>query len=346
MFILAADQIINEVGDFIQTDQVIHQAKTHNLKTTLLTIDPLSAGWHTPIEANHFRSGNSPIAACEYAKKLLNDGLADCVIIEGNDPLKSGYGRLERQAMMEIYQDSSLIELYTQLAKNWCKKVGLSFDEFTKLSENLFENYYQTFYHKTGQSRPNKKWFQFLTPLFRGVDCANPIIDYHGRMILGERKAIQTLGLKIKDLIEIKGVSTQNIPEENLTPTRIVAYRHLTHAYQFACKEANINFAMLFKSNQALLEVYTCFPIVPLAFLLATKICHDISDLQDTIKNYPLTITGGMNLAKGPWNNPVLHTIIDMNTLLHQANTPNIAGIHGNGGLGEKQGFLILGVSA
>jgi hypothetical protein len=85
---------------------------------------------------------------------------------------------------------------------------------------------------------------------------------------------------------------------------------------------------------------------VPLAFLLATKICHNISDIQDTIINYPLTITGGMNLAKAPWNNPVLRAMIEMNTLLQQNNTPNIPGIHGNGGLGEKQRFLILGVSA
>jgi hypothetical protein len=346
MFILAADQIINEIGDFSTTDKIIQQAETLKLKTVTLSIDPLSAGWHTPIEANHFRSGNSPIAACEYARKLLNDDLADCIIVEGNDPLKSDYERLERQSMMEIYDDASLIQLYTQLAEKWCKKFNLSFDNFTMLAKKLFENYYQTFQHQTGLPRPDTRWFQFLTPLFRGVDCANPIIDYHGRLILGNQKAVQALGLNTTNLVGIKGVATQNIPEKNLTPAHIVAYQHLSLAYQSACKEANIDFAMLFKNNQALLEVYTCFPVVPLAFLLATKICHSVSDIPEIIKNYPLTITGGMNLAKGPWNNPVLRAMIEMNALLQKTNTPNIAGIHGNGGLGEKQGFLILGISA
>jgi hypothetical protein len=218
MFIIAADQIINEVGDFSQTNQTLQQAATLKLKTITLTIDPLSAGWHTPIKTNHFRSGNSPIAACEYAKELLDNRLADCVVIEGNDPLKLGYERLERQTMMEIYHDSSLIQLYTQLAESWCIKIGISFDEFTLLAENLFENYYETFYHKTAQARPDKKWFQFLTKLYRGVDCANPIMDYHGKLVLGSSHAIQTLGLKAKDLVEIKGVATQNIPEKDLTP--------------------------------------------------------------------------------------------------------------------------------
>ena len=58
---------------------------------TELIIDPLSAGWQTPVETNHFRSGCAPLMALDVANHLIAEGDSDVVIIRGKDVLRSGY---------------------------------------------------------------------------------------------------------------------------------------------------------------------------------------------------------------------------------------------------------------
>lgn len=53
-------------------------------------------------------------------------------------------------------------------------------------------------------------------------------------------------------------------------------------------------------------------PPIPVAFLLATKIIEDIGQLTDFLGRNEMTITGGLNFARAPWNNPVLNALIDM----------------------------------
>jgi hypothetical protein len=54
-----------------------------------------------------------------------------------------------------------------------------------------------------------------------------------------------------------------------------------------------------------------------------------------------VTVTGGMNLARAPWNNPALNALIVMCERLN-AGSATMGAVHGNGGLGYKQGFAIL----
>ena len=162
--------------------QVLDQTKQHQLTSIKLIIDPLKAGWDTPIEKNHFRSGNGPIEAIECGCKLLQSKQTDLVVISGEGPAK--------------------------------------------------------------------EWFDFITKLFRGVDCANPVMDYAGTLVLASDKAIEKLNISPKACIEIKGVATEKIAES--TPDimhKIAEYSHLKNSYQQACAQANINFADLFKKQ-------------------------------------------------------------------------------------------------
>jgi hypothetical protein len=50
--------------------------------------------------------------------------------------------------------------------------------------------------------------FQKITRLFRAVDCANPVIDFRGRVLLGKDPALtKSLGLESKKIVETLSVN-------------------------------------------------------------------------------------------------------------------------------------------
>ena len=59
------------------------------------------------------------------------------------------------------------------------------------------------------------------------------------------------------------------------------------------------------------------------------------------LQQHSLTLKGGMNLNRAPWNLPALRALIEMTQAL-QTSEQTLGGVHGNGGLGYKQGFAIL----
>lgn len=66
-----------------------------------------------------------------------------------------------------------------------------------------------------------------------------------------------------------------------------------------------------------------------------------VEQMPEFLLKHSITITGGMNLARAPWNNPALNGLITMVQRM-QMNGENIGLIHANGGLGYRQGVAIL----
>ena len=96
-----------------------------------------------------------------------------------------------------------------------------------------------------------------------------------------------------------------------------------------------------FKKGNLLLEIYTCYPPVPIAFLLSTGMITNVRDLPIFLERYEMTVTGGMNLARAPWNNLALNGLIDMYEKLKESST-TYGLVRGNGGIGEIQGIALL----
>ena len=343
IFIIDAEQIIDGVSVDQGVSECLVEIKQKHLRQETLTIDPLRAGWDTPIENNHFRSGNAPLLAIERACKILREDLADVVIIQGEDYLRSAYSAQERHELMDIYAGISVPKAYTKLAEYWCLLHGVDKKTFLKLADELFQNYYRTYKKTDSRKLPNEKWFEFITPWFRGVDCANPVVDYAGKIVVATKKAITALRVLKNVAISIKAIATAETQAAGLEGlVEIANYQHLKKILQQANQQAQLDFFNLFKRHQAHLEVYTCFPVVPLAFLHESGLVNSAEEVTKLIQRYPLTITGGMNLAKAAWNMPALHAIIEMYFKLQKKDALPIGAVHGNGGLGEKQGFLIL----
>ncbi|MDO6564561.1 hypothetical protein Q4488_14335 [Amphritea sp. 1_MG-2023] len=319
------------------------------LRVIELIIDPLSTPWHSQLAHHHYRSGCAPIEALAEARSLISSGAVDAVVISGTDRLRSDYDRQERLNLMAVYgQDYPLTTAYNELAEQFIQRQHSDAAQFRALAEQLFENYQRRYQQLNAdklspESLPDERWYQPITSLFRGVDCANPLIDFSGRLLIGNSAAVKALHLKPADTLEVASVGLGLLADDGQQAIAdIVSYTHLKKAYQLACQQADIDFAQLFRDGHALLEVYTCYPVVPMAFLLNSGLIDNLEQLPAFLKQHLITITGGMNLAKGPWNNPALNSLIDMHQQLLTSTRHSCGVVHGNGGLGYKQGVAIL----
>jgi hypothetical protein len=80
--------------------------------------------------------------------------------------------------------------------------------------------------------------------------------------------------------------------------------------------------------------------VVPIAFLLATGLARDAREIKALLGAHPVTITGGLNLGRAPWNNSTLSAIVQATETIRDG-TP-VVGVHSNAALGYKQGFAVL----
>lgn len=335
-YIIAAARKVDGRGDLSSTEATWADLQRSGARLAELTIDPLESGWDTPVLPGHFRSGCAPIEALAQADAMVRAGTADAVRIRGCDLLRSRYSgdKATRQRLMSIYE-CSIPEAYNQLAHAFIQRHGFDEARFKTLAAHLHENYIRTA-RRNGQELQEKPEFrEFITDLFRGVDCANPVVDFEGEVIVS--------GQCTETGIAILGVGLGRTPSDGPAAIEeIVTYAHLQEAYEEACATAQVDFAEEFLSGRALLEAYTCYPVVPLGFLLASGIAQNLEAVPEILAKHEVTVTGGMNLARAAWNNPALQALIVMVERL-RAGEQSIGGVQGNGGLGYRQGFALLG---
>ena len=244
---------------------------------------------------------------------------------------------------MAIYgEDHLLPQAYTELALSFMGKVGITEGEFRRLAELLFDNYSRTARRKGYITPPEARWFQPITALFRGVDCANPVVDFTGRLILCSDEAADACGIPLGKRVSIAGIGLSELRGDGPQfIDEIAAFGHLEAAFRQACRQAEWDFASLFLAGEALLDAYTCYPVVPLAFLLSSRIAPCPDAIPELLQRFEITVTGGMNLARAAWNNPCLHALIAMYEELAKG-AFSLGAVHGNGGLGYKQGVALL----
>jgi len=346
-FIISAAKKQDEVGSLEQVLLLESQLLQRGITPKYLVIEPLQTDWHSPEKEHHFRSGCAPIEALATAKKLIENGEV-AVVISGEDHIKTGYSREKRLSKMAVYgQSYPLTQAYTDLAHAFSEYHTITEQQFKAFSSALFENYQISFRNAlsdtfTPELLPDLRWHKPITDLFRGIDCANPMVDFSGRLLLTRADIAEQLGVDKSQWLKVKAVGLSRLDGDGKGfLTDISRYEHLQQAYQQACDEANIDFVHLFKGGDALLETYTCYPVVPMAFLLVSGLVDVLEDIPDFLAEHSITITGGMNLAKAAWNNPALNALVLMHHRLCNGQE-KFGLIHGNGGLGYRQGIAIV----
>jgi hypothetical protein len=276
---------------------------------------------------------------------LIAGGESEAVVIEGRDHLATGYSRRERFERMAIYgSDYPLTQAYDDLAEAFIARQGGDREGFIRCRDALYRNYERSYRRMTGGSAslPEARWFEPITPLFRGVDCANPVVDFEGRVLLCSDRLRQRLALGDGEPLKLAGVGLGRLEVDGPDAIdRICGYEHLRYAFSACGEQAAMDLARGVLERDLLLEVYSCYPVVPMAFLLNSGIVPSLNALPALLEDLPVTVTGGMNLVRAPWNNPALNGLV---ALCGQIGTQGKAGglLHGNGGLGYRQGVALL----
>lgn len=346
LVIVAADRIIDGVGDHSVTDKVIKKAEGKGFACSTLEIVSLAKRWEDKLLANQFKSGASAMAALEKAEKLISSGKASLVMIKGQDFLKTGYNKDAREKYMKLYDRKyTPLDGYTKLVTPFMKHHKITENEFLAIRNALFENYSQTWKRiNPSKTLPDQRWFENITKYFRGVDCANPNIDYSGQLIVTTDDVADELKIPKKERVRILGNAFTKLKVDGYKSIPAIApYNHLKRTLHKALKEASIDFNGEFLKGRALLEAYTCYPIVPMALLLKMGLVQHLNEIPELLQKYEVTVTGGLNLAKAPWNLTSLNYLIAMREKLIISKSYKYGLVHGNGSLGNQQGITIIG---
>ncbi len=189
-YLIAADSVTDGSGSHFQTNSLLSKARKKGLRIKELEIVNLAKRWEDKLSPSQFKSGAAVMAALNKARKLVTDDKADLVLIKGQDFLKTGYERGEREKFMKLYRKKfTPLDGYNKLVPLFLKQHNISEKDYFIIRDALFDNYKRTFLKTHPESAlPHEKWFEPLTKYFRGVDCANPNIDYSGQLVLSGKQ--------------------------------------------------------------------------------------------------------------------------------------------------------------
>jgi hypothetical protein len=302
--------------------------------------------WQEALPPGYLRGATAPLQAVAIARASFAGGQADALLLTGTDFLRSCYSSEDRKRLMRVFEGGRThLEGYALLAQRFIESEGISKEDFRTLAECLFENYRRTCRARSLLcGEPEERWFEFVNDYFRGVDCANPYVDFSGAILLVTEQAAELCKIPAEDRIHILACELREAGTDAIEDIpSVVRYVHLEAAYRAACRQAGVDFARRFLAGDALLEVYSCYPVVALAFLLRSGLVPGFQGVPELLRRLDVTVTGGLNLGRAPWNNTTLNAIIAMTELLRDAGGKRLAGVHSNGSLGYHQGFLLLG---
>jgi hypothetical protein len=348
LLIVAAARVIDGRGSLSEVNEVQKRLEAARARIAEYRVAPLSFGWNSPLPDGYIKSACAPIEALIESNGRIAAGELDAVLITGTDLIKSEFaGRgAERDRLMLAYGDHTFLKAFDELAGVLREHLSLSSREFDELADGLFENYWRTWSAlHTGAVRPDQRWFEKVTPHFRGVDCANPSIDFEGALLATTSERAFAVGCDPAIAVAVQGMSVAQRCDDGIEHIpEIIFYDHLKSAYEEACGQAGLDVGELWLGGDARVEIYSCYPVVPIAFLFATSLAGDASEMKRLLAEHPVTITGGLNLGRAPWNNSTLSAIVQAVGMIRSGTS--IIGVHSNAALGYKQGFLVLTMPA
>jgi hypothetical protein len=350
MILAAVSQIQDGRGNLDETRETMQRIAASGLRTSEIRLAPARMGWRDALPVGYERGAAAPIRAIVEARGRLASGDLDCLIVRGEDAIRSEFAsnKQERERLMVGYSTGdTFLTAYTRLTHVFMKRFGVSSSEIAALSTALFENYLRTWRREEpGAPAPADKWFEPVSDVLRGVDCANPVVDYAGCLILMTTTAADVCDISRAQRVRVVGAAIETAcPDEIPNIARVAAYDHLESAIRRATKEAGVDFAKEFLASNCLLEAYTCYPVVPLAFLLKSGLVARMDHVDALLARHEITVTGGLNLARAPGNNTTLRACVRMVELLRRGGAAYGA-VHGNSGFGYEQAFLLLSSAA
>jgi hypothetical protein len=344
--VIAAARIVDGAGSLAETSALEQRIERAGMKAVRVEVAAMRHGWNQPLPDHVIKCACAPLIAIERHRDALTSGALDALIVYGKDHVRSEFeGRtVERNRLFQVYQGKTFLDGYQRLGELLLARWGIDRASFLRLAEQLYANYARTWERKTGAPpRIDPRWLANVSGLYRGVDCANPNTDFEGCVILASDVAADRLQVPPEARVEVAGCSVQVGGADGIdAAAAYIDFAHLTRAYEAVCRQAGADFVAEFLRGRALLETYTCYPVVPLAFLLSTGMVGGIDQLGEFLERHEITITGGLNLARAPANNTTLSALVEVVAELRDRRRPGLAGVHSVCALGYQQAFALL----
>lgn len=302
---------------------------------------------------NCYKTGAGPIHALRDAQTLINSGVLDAVFVFGYEPLldnKEKYGKEAIQNAMDIFHGKSILSCYNEIAEAMCVLLDISEFQFIEIADLLYKNYLRTFTRINGTAAAppgrGRNMADAGGSLFYLADCANPNVNFAGGVVLCSNTIWKNMRPPGNQPVNIVAASCRTVKSgpgniAGIAGGKSAIFPHLAAVADSIRAQSGICLKTEFLARNLLLDVYTCYPPIPLAFLIAAGFIENVGELPEFLAEYEITIDGGLNLAGAPWNNPVLSSIISMHDALQKGEA--LQGlVHGNGGIGEAQGAALL----
>jgi hypothetical protein len=255
VLIVAVSEVKDGVGDMAETDRIRARIAAAKLRSREIRLAPLRMGWNGPLPPDYARGASTPIRPMSDASVSFAEGELDCLIVSGDDPIRSEFAsrKAERDRRMVAYPSGdTFLSAYTKVAREFVRQVGMREEEFRALSEMLFDNYRRTHTRLHPQERPPEgRWFQPVTELFRGVDCANPNVDFVGCMILMTDAAADVCAIPVRDRIQVLAANVATACADDIARiAEVASYRHLGLVIDRTVEESRVDFCAEFRAGR------------------------------------------------------------------------------------------------
>lgn len=308
--------------------------------------------------------GNMPQAMVNGACRDISEGNADVVVITGAEAWRSrnalraagaGPTWTSQEANVEpdeiIGHDEALnhpheiergivlpVQIYPMFESAWRAAQGWTIDEHRRKLNDLWAGF-----SKVASTNPHA-WIrrEYSADELATVDDTNRMIGFPYPKLLNSNNAVEQGAALI--LCSAAKASALGIPRDRwIFPhsgtdghdSFLVSHRPTlagSAAMRIAGRAA-LTLAGVGPDDLAFIDVYSCFPV-------AVQIAAAEIGLGD---DRPLTVTGGLSFAGGPWNNYVTHAIATMAEQLRSAEPGTVGLCTANGGYLTKHAFGVYG---
>ena len=156
MQIIAADKIVDGMGSLKDSESLLQEIQNQRLRIRQVNIASMTPGWHHPLPELTLKGAYAPLLAIKENSSDMNAETFDVLVIYGKDQIKTNFRdkKEQRQRLMQIYGDVTVLDAYNLLAHEFIKEFGMTIKQFKWSADQLFRNYLRTWKKVHGKDFP------------------------------------------------------------------------------------------------------------------------------------------------------------------------------------------------
>lgn len=309
-------------------------------------------GIHRRLDTLETRQGaQNPISIINFIARNITLGILDYAVLCGGEigATRRRFANLSRMRseFRSLFPDEeechgmTIPGAYAVCANAYRAAHGLSRNDMLRAMGTLMKDFSEVangnpYAWFKGQLKPEEIYLKspLVAEPFTVSMCANPFVDLAAAVIITSEDRARQLGAPKADWVYVKGLGGECHDTEYILdrqefhrslPAKVAAERALESAGIDSIRRIDI------------LDLYSCFPIVPIFLLEAMGVSHPGRAVMDILegkvggKALPLTVTGGLPFFGGPMSNYCTHAVAKIWVKLRNSEKTGV--VFANGGV-------------